>query len=1238
MFKVCFFAGLEVFKNILFDSFYVADFSLLYQLAQFYFSPALLGVLEANGGIGKFLLTLLILGGGQAFLSGLSNYIDCNRTAPIMVIDSRIKEEITHKISNTSYPNFLTEKFKNRTGQAFEATGEIATSSEHVFYYFLQKIILFAIYLYFLNDIHPILGLITAALSIIMFFYNRWAYAWGQRHRDEESEVWRKWGYVHDNMVKLPFIKELKLFGMSDWIESIFRDVWMISAGLSVKREKFFAWRGVVNLVTDLGRTGFALYFLISMAMRGELTAARFLLLFNAIERFSAEVGGIFDAVNKIRESCLKVNNLMEFITYPEPFKFEDGEPVPRADEYEIKLENVSYTYPGADKKILDGFNLTIHKGEKLAMVGLNGAGKTTVVKLICGFLDPDEGRVLLNGRDVRDFNRRDYYSLFSAVFQQFSIIDSTVAQNIAQTVEDIDYDKLNDCIEKAGLTKALSELPKGLETHLGRDIYEDGVLLSGGQTQRLILARALYKSAPILVLDEPTAALDPIAENDIYMKYNRMCAGKTSVFISHRFASTRFCDRVVYIKDGRAAEIGTHEELIRLNGDYAKLFEVQARYYKDGDISKVFQIIRKERRQMFKKKDKEKYELSFKESLAQTWKAVKLLHSLAPGEMELDFTDDAIQVIHRYFNIYIMALLIDELANARRPERLLWLAVGFLINMLIYQALHYLLFHIKQCKGNFRGEKKQRLFDRKLAELDYVDAERQEIRDKYFKIQQDHDWLGYGIDYAYQLLEGVIIEAVSIICGTSLSIGFVFNKVTPGTPSEWFLNSPLFIILVFILVAGCTKLTNVFAFSARSIQEKHNDSSALFNRINRHTQDIQKDELRALDMRIYNQGSQLVAMRRDAIEKGYVNELRKISLGSVGLLYVVVRIFAWLPDSILFLFVGIKAMAGAFGVGLVTQYVASLTNISDSVLNFTDYYLEFRINAPYIKKAFEFLELPNKMYQGSLTTEKRSDRQYDVEFKDVSFKYPAAERWALRHVNIKFKVGTRLAVVGENGSGKTTFIKLLCRLYGPQEGEILLNGIDIKKYNPKDYMGVFSVVFQDYFLLSQPLGENVACAKEYDRALAEKCLRDAGFGERLDSLPNGLDTYVYKEYEQDGVQFSGGEAQKIAIARALYKNAPFIILDEPTAALDPIAEADIYSQFDEITGDKTAIYISHRLSSCRFCDEIAVFDDGKIVELGTHDGLLASNGKYKALWEAQAGYYAEEQLAEDEIFAATIK
>lgn len=227
--------------------------------------------------------------------------------------------------------------------------------------------------------------------------------------------------------------------------------------------------------------------------------------------------------------------------------------------------------------------NLTIHPGEKLAIVGLNGAGKTTLVKLLCGFLDPTRGRVLLNGQDVREFNRREYYSLFSAVFQEFSILDVTVAENVSQQAEGTDEERVWDCLEKAGLTKAIQALPQGLQTHVGREVYLDGVVFSGGQTQRLMLARALYKNAPILLLDEPTAALDPIAENDIYQKYDSMTAGKLSVFISHRLASTRFCDRILFLKDGVIGEEGTHESLLRLGGDYAKLFEVQSRYYQEG-------------------------------------------------------------------------------------------------------------------------------------------------------------------------------------------------------------------------------------------------------------------------------------------------------------------------------------------------------------------------------------------------------------------------------------------------------------------------------------------------------------------------------------------------------------------------------------------------------------------------------------------------------------------------------
>ena len=219
------------------------------------------------------------------------------------------------------------------------------------------------------------------------------------------------------------------------------------------------------------------------------------------------------------------------------------------------------------------------------------------------------------------------------------------------------------------------------------------------------------------------------------------------------------------------------------------------------------------------------------------------------------------------------------------------------------------------------------------------------------------------------------------------------------------------------------------------------------------------------------------------------------------------------------------------------------------------------------------------------------------------------------------------IAVDGPCGSGKTTFIKLLCRLYDPTEGQILLNGIDIRKYDYRDYMNIFSVVFQDFQLIAQPLGNNVAGAMDYDRERTEKALVDAGFGERLSEMPKGLDTYLYKDLDKEGVEVSGGEAQKIAIARALYKDAPFIILDEPTAALDPLAEAEIYSKFDQIAGDRTAVYISHRLSSCKFCDEIAVFDHGQVVQQGGYEELLSNeSGKYHELWHAQAQYYAQKE------------
>lgn len=335
--------------------------------------------------------------------------------------------------------------------------------------------------------------------------------------------------------------------------------------------------------------------------------------------------------------------------------------------------------------------------------------------------------------------------------------------------------------------------------------------------------------------------------------------------------------------------------------------------------------------------------------------------------------------------------------------------------------------------------------------------------------------------------------------------------------------------------------------------------------------------------------------------------------------------------NIVIFLFVAAKAYIGVFGIGNFILYQGTISRFVEAVSDLASSVGMLRNNNQYLERLYNYLDMPNDMYKGTLAVEKRDDIDYEIEFRDVSFKYPRTDTWALRHVSMKFRIGDKLAIVGENGSGKTTFIKLLCRLYDPTEGKILLNGIDITRYRYDEYMALFSVVFQDYTLFGFPLGENVAVERDYDAEKVRDCLIRAGLGDKLAELDNDPDTKekdalkraIGRDYDSEGIDFSGGEKQKIALARALYKDAPFVILDEPTAALDPIAEAAVYENFNELVKEKTAVFISHRLSSCRFCDQIAVFDHGGLVQLGAHDELVEEmEGKYRQLWRAQAQYY----------------
>lgn len=319
---------------------------------------------------------------------------------------------------------------------------------------------------------------------------------------------------------------------------------------------------------------------------------------------------------------------------------------------------------------------------------------------------------------------------------------------------------------------------------------------------------------------------------------------------------------------------------------------------------------------------------------------------------------------------------------------------------------------------------------------------------------------------------------------------------------------------------------------------------------------------------------------------------------------------------------IGIRVLLGFLPIGYIIQLSSALSQLLTSLPDLIQYVAMSLSQPQTLIDFYAFMDLPEEKSVGSLPIEKRLDNEYELEVKDLSFAYPDTTEEVLKDLNVDFEVGKKYAIVGENGSGKTTFIKLLMRLYEPSSGEILLNKIDAQKYKLTEYFQLFSVVFQDFRLLGLNLGQNIAVNQNYDSELAMANLEEVGLDDFIEKLPKGLETYLSKEFDNSGVQFSGGQAQKVAMARALYKNSPVMILDEPTAALDPVAEFEIYQKFDEIVEDKTAFYISHRLSSCRFCDEILVFDEGEIVQKGSHEELVKQPGKYYDLWHAQAQYY----------------
>ena len=564
------------------------------------------------------------------------------------------------------------------------------------------------------------------------------------------------------------------------------------------------------------------------------------------------------------------------------------------------------------------------------------------------------------------------------------------------------------------------------------------------------------------------------------------------------------------------------------------------------------------------------------------------------------------------YVPIYFSAKVIDSLIVRASVETVIFyvaLTVGivFAVNL-----LNTYLSSEKNVAYSAMWRNEEWTFSEKAMQMAYESVEDPEVTRLFYRVVRENQ-TGQNLFYLYRDIERFTEQATKIVASIALTVSFFTISSVP-------VGFKLFIaagVIVTLMIQACaTKKTN-------ELNRDFNASSVDMNIIMEHFLDYIEHYGAGKDIRLYNMGDFLggsyLALNRDYFERDLKNSYKKaVWTLPVTILNTVLKfgIYAVLIYA---------ALQGGITIGSIARYVTCIMLLAETLTNVVPTVQRVLDNNHYLKRYFSYFDIPNKMYQGSLTVEKRDDNEYYVEFRNVSFKYPNTEAYALKNINLKFKVGEKLAIVGMNGSGKTTFIKLLCRLYDPTEGEILLNGVNIQKYDYDEYMSIFSVVFQDFSLFSFKLGEVVASSRNFDENKVRECLKKANFGDRLPDMPEGVHTYLYKGYDQSGIEISCGEAQKIALARALYKDSPFILLDEPTAALDPVSEYEVYSNFNAISGDKTTVYISHRLASCRFCNQIVVFDNGHIVQHGSHEELLSDvSGKYHELWNAQAQYYKE--------------
>lgn len=597
---------------------------------------------------------------------------------------------------------------------------------------------------------------------------------------------------------------------------------------------------------------------------------------------------------------------------------------------------------------------------------------------------------------------------------------------------------------------------------------------------------------------------------------------------------------------------------------------------------------------------------------------AFKEMHRLEKRLIPTSIAVSIVMAVMPFVNVWFTSKIIDLLdTGAEMNELFLYIGLAVGINLILF-FVNYFLSDMYYMYRSLMYNKELQNISVKLFKMEYQRLENGDFKELVHKYSEAQDRVFSSfVQLSWMMrdfLSGLITLVISVI------IIFPLLKIGFKTTGNTFFEKPVFLLTIFGAIAVMTGIILVIALKMNKMWFKASDEYSRLDRIFYYFLNMFSDYNTGKEIRLYKEQKLIEHNATDKLLTDGERVLKKASMNSAKSSSFIAVLGAVVGFGI-YLFIGVKGLYGLFGIGSLVLYCGSFMQIINGIMKMAATFGKTEEMVPLVNYYFDIMNTKDDMTYGSKVLDLTD--KFEIEFKNVSFRYPGAENDSLKNVNLTIHNGEHLAVVGRNGSGKTTFIKLMCRLYDVTEGEILINGENIKEYTAESLMSLYSVVFQDFKIFSTTLAQNISAGSDYNSEKLFDALDKSNIKERVQKMENEENTYLYKDLDKAGVEISGGEAQKLALARALYKDSPIVILDEPTAALDPVAENEIYNRFNSFVNHKTAIYISHRLSSCIFCSRIAVFDKAELVQNGTHEELLENKeGKYYELWNAQAQYY----------------